>query len=100
MSDSEERTLLDIIKESLRRTDDDLDESLQADIDAAIEDMGRVGVVSTEGEETPLIVKCGDLLVKGQIDYLNQGERFMLHYRRLRDSLSLSENYKEAAENG
>ena len=100
MSESEERTLLDIIKESLRRTDDDIDESLQADIDAAIEDMGRVGVVITEGEETPRIIKCVDLFVKGQIDYLNQGERFMLHYRRLRDSLSLSESYKEAAENG
>ena len=100
MSESEERTLLDVIKESLRRTDDDIDESLQADIDAALEDMGRVGVVITEGEETPLIIKCVDLFVKGQIDYLNQGERFMLHYRRLRDSLSLSESYKEAAENG
>lgn len=87
--------LLDYIKNSLRRTDDDLDDSLQADIDAAINDMQRVGVDAADSNN-PLIYKCVDLFVKWQIDYLSKGDQFAAHYQKLRDSLSLSESYKES----
>lgn len=101
ITEPEEKTLLDIIKEAVRRTDDDIDDSLQSDIDAAIADMQRVGVVAADTDTTePLVIKCVELFCKANLDYLAQGERYMRNYVKLRDSLSLSESYKGGTENG
>lgn len=99
-TEPEEKTLLEKMKDALRRTDDDINDSLQADIDAAIADMQRVGVSADADTTEPLVIKCIELFCKASFDYMAQGERYMTNYRRLRDSLSLSETYKGGAENG
>lgn len=86
--------MLEAIKAALFITDSDMDSVITADIAAAIEDMQRVGVTAADiGSNSGLIIKCVELYVKWQIDYLGQAERFQKNYERLRDSLSQGSDY-------
>lgn len=82
------------IKNTLHITDEEIEHELMPEILSAIEDMQRVGVTAADiGSNSGLIIKCVELYVKWQIDYLGQAERFQKNYERLRDSLSQGSDY-------
>lgn len=86
--------MLEQIKNAVHITDNDMEQELLSDIFSALEDMRRVGVTAANNDTTsPLMIKCVELYVKWQIDYLGQAERFQKHYERLRDSLSQGSDY-------
>ena len=86
--------MLEQIKNAVHITDNDMEQELLSDIFPALEDMRRVGVTAANNDTTsPLMIKCVELYVKWQIDYLGQAERFQKHYERLRDSLSQGSDY-------
>lgn len=92
-------TLLSEVKTSLRITHDSLDSDIQRNIDSALDDLKRLGVdVNIHGDETehsPLLIKAIELYVKWQYDYAEKGEQYRVNYERLRDVLSMSEDYKD-----
>lgn len=84
--------MLDIIKTSLRITHDKLDNDIQLNINACLLDMERVGV--NVKYDNDLVVKACELYVKWQYNYADKGEQYKANYEKMRDGLSLSEDYK------
>ena len=86
--------LLDAVKRSLHLSGDDMDDELNEDIAAALEDMQRVGVTAAvENTDSQLVVRCVEMFVKWQHGYMGEPERFQRHYKHLRDSLSQGSEY-------
>ncbi len=86
--------MLETIKAALHLSGDDMDVEVNSDISSALEDMRRVGVTTAVPDtESALVIKCVELYVKWQYDYLGQADRFRQHYERLRDSLSQGSDY-------
>lgn len=86
--------MLDIIKKAIRRNHDLLDDDLQLNIDAAIDDLKRVGVVIEDNsDQDKILIKAVELYVKSQIDYHAKGVEFQKNYEKLRDALSLCAKY-------
>ena len=86
--------MLELIKKALRITHNQLDEVLNNDIAAALEDMKRLGLNEyTTATEDPLVIKCVELFVKWQEDFGGEGERFQAAYEKMRDGLSMSEGF-------
>lgn len=76
------------IKKALRITTDTLNDEIKDNIDAAKEDLCRVGVDPGTGGK--LIQKAIELYCKWQFDFCGKGETFAESYRELRDSIRLS----------
>lgn len=86
--------MLEEIKIALHLSGNSMDTELNSDISSALEDMRRVGVTAAVSDtESALVIKCVELYVKWQHDYLGQADRFRQHYERLRDSLSQGSDY-------
>lgn len=81
------------IKKALKRSDDAIDDEIKNNIEACLNELNRVGISVTA--EKPLIDKCCELYCKAQLNFDNNSERFQLAFEKLRDSLSLSSEYKE-----
>ena len=79
------------IRKSMRISHTSLDDEIQRNIDTCLLDMGRVGV--DVKKESRLHDKACELYCKAQFDYLGKGEQFMKNYEKLRDSMSVSEEY-------
>lgn len=85
--------MLENIKQALRISHNDLDSELQIHINACLLDLERVGV--EKDFKTPLIQSAVELYCKWIYDFSGKGELFLKHYEKLRDSLSLSEEYRK-----
>lgn len=83
------------IKLDLRIAHSAMDPDIQDNIDACSLDLERVGVVVSGGNELdPLILKAVKLYCRWQYNFENQGDRYMQAYKKLRNALSLSGNYR------
>lgn len=85
--------MLEKIKTSLRITHTRLDTDIQSNIDACLEDMRRCGIDTSE--QTALIQKACELYVKAMYDFGDKGKQFQRNYETLRDSMSLSADYRK-----
>lgn len=90
--------MLAAVKENLRITITALDTDLQDDIDAALMDLKRVGI-DTSDQSQPLIIKAVKLYCRWQQNYKDKGEKYGEAYKGLRDSLSLAGDYIAEPEN-
>lgn len=90
--------LLDEVKVALRITHSKLDTEISQHIAACCDDLRRVGVEVPDDTDSlsPLLVIAVLLYCKEQYDFIGKGEEFGKGYRSLRDSLSLSGDYREA----
>jgi hypothetical protein len=87
-------TLLADVKLSMRISHSLLDADIQKNIDVAFLDMARVGIANcTESVATKLQKQCVEFYCKQVYNYEGIGERWGVHYQKLRDSLSLALNY-------
>lgn len=81
-----------LIKKSLKRSNDAIDDEIKSNIIACLSELERVGISVTA--EKPLIDKCCELYCKAQFNFDNNSEHFQAAFERLRDALSLSSKYK------
>ena len=80
------------IRTKMRISHSGLDTDIQDNIDAALLDMGRVGVDTTVDDK--LTDKAIELYCKAEFDYLGKGAEFKKNYEGLRDALSVAEGYR------
>lgn len=94
-------------KKNLRISHNRLDDAIKDDINAALSDLERVGVLPfkymdgavVEDEDgykvlkDELIRKAIEFYLKWQYDYMGQADKWEKAYEKLRDALSLSEEY-------
>lgn len=86
-------TMLEKIKLALRTSHSKLDSDIEADIEACLMDLERVGVVYAETSD-PLIFNAVKLYCKSlYTDDPAKGSEFLRRYEKLRDSLAMSEGY-------
>ena len=85
--------MLDEIKLSMRISHTSLDTDIQRNIETCLLDLKRVGVDISE--ESNLLIKACELYCKWQYDYQGKGIQFENNYNALRDSLSMSGDYRE-----
>lgn len=90
--------MLEAIKENLRITTSALDIDLLDDINAAIADLQRVGI-DTSDQSQPLIIKAVKLYCRWQQDYMGKGEQYCKAYTGLMQALSLAGDYIAESEN-
>ena len=90
--------MLEAIKENLRITTSALDIDLLDDINAAIADLQRVGI-DTSDQSQPLIIKAVKLYCRWQQDYMGKGEQYYKAYTGLMQALSLAGDYIAESEN-
>ena len=84
--------MLDKIKLALRISHNDLDDDIKQNINACLADLERVGV--DPHLQRPLLCNAVELYCKWAYDFQGKGEQFFSHYEKLRNMLSLSEEYK------
>ena len=84
--------ILDDVKANLRISGNALDDDIQGDIDAALMDLQRVGI-DTSDQSQPLIIKAVKLYCRWQQDYMGKGEQYCKAYTGLMQALSLTSNY-------
>jgi hypothetical protein len=84
--------ILDDVKANLRISGTALDTDLQDDIDAALMDLQRVGI-DTSDQSQPLIIKAVKLYCRWQQDYMGKGEQYCKAYTGLMQALSLAGDY-------
>lgn len=85
---------LEALRAKVRLSGKEIDNELQDNIDSCIADMKRVGI-NTTLTDAKLIDKAIELYSKWQLNYMDKGEQFAKHYENLRDTLSMSAEYKE-----
>ena len=79
-----------------------LDDDISHNIAACMLDMIRVGISKTKAvsdSQDHLIIKAAELYCKWQYDFNNKGDTYKEAYEKLRDSLSLCEDYMEEKQN-
>lgn len=81
------------IKKALKRSNNAIDDEIKSNIEACLAELKRVGISVTA--DKPLIDKCCELYCKAEFNFDNSSERYRLAFEKLRDSLSLSSEYKE-----
>ena len=90
--------MLEKIKISMRISHNVLNSDIQSNIDACMLDLRRVGVdeaVAIKTSEDALINKAAELYCKWQYDFNGKGDQFMQAYEKLRDAISLCDQYME-----
>lgn len=86
-------TLLEKIKQGIRRTHDKLDDDLQADIDACLADLKLHGIIYAE-EDDPLIFNAIKLYCRStNTDDPGKAAEWLQRYEALRASLQIAEGY-------
>lgn len=80
------------IRKSMRITHPHLDDEIERNINTALRDLRRVGIDNINND---LVDKACELYVKAQFDYQGKGDQFQKNYEALRDSMSLSEVFRE-----
>lgn len=89
--------LLDRVKITLRISHNRLDCDIEQLIIACLDDLKRLGIAISNNEEElpPLIEQAIKLYVMSEYDFLNKGQQYRNCYEKLRDGLSMSEQYKD-----
>ena len=90
--------MLSKIKLSMRIFHNAIDDDINANIAACMQDLQRVGVSASAANATAedaLIVKAAELFCKWQYDFNGKGDQHHKAYENLRDALSLCEQYTE-----
>lgn len=90
--------MLEKIKLSMRIFHAMLDTDISSNIAACMLDLQRVGISKAKAIESSndaLIIKSAELYCKWQYDFNGKGDKFEQAYNKLRDSLSLCEDYTE-----
>lgn len=101
MSNTEKISALkEFVKKSIHLNSGCLDVEVEGYIRATLCDLKRIGValeVQKEGitDYSDLVKNAVVLNVKGQMDYNGKGDMYIKRYEKLRDTLSLSKEYKE-----
>lgn len=86
-------TLLERVKVAIRRSHNKLDDDLQADIDACLQDMTMRGIVSPKPGD-PLVFAAIKLYCRSTTsDDPAKGAQLYARYESLRDSMLLSSQY-------
>lgn len=75
----------------MRISHDFLNDEIQQNIVACIQDLRRVGVYR---EDDSLICKACELYCKWQQDYQGKAKQYEQNYEKLRDALSLAGEYR------
>lgn len=92
--------LIDSVKTTLRISHNKLDDDISQHISACLDDMKRLGIVVPDDVEDvadiPLLFSAVKIYCMAQFDFLNKGEQYKKGYESLRDTLSLSSNYRES----
>ncbi len=91
-------TLLEIVKQNLRRSHDKLDDDLQGQIDSCLADLKVCGIVESKLDTThdldPLIVNAVKLYCKSEnADDPYKGAELMRRYEALKSCLMMAEGY-------
>ena len=84
--------MIEKIRIALRITTTDFDEQLRSYIDAALEELKKLGVNKPD-EEDPLICMCCELYCKYLLNYEGKGDWYYARYRALRDNMSTMQSY-------
>lgn len=96
------------IKTALRISHKNLDLNIESNINAALLDMKRLGIETFKKDndgnmilendkkqiKDTLVEKAVELYCKAQFDFQGKGEQYQKSYEALRDSLSLSGEYR------
>ena len=93
--------MLEKIKLSMRIFHAAIDGDIESNIAACMRDLQRVGVhisIAVTNSNDPLINKAAELYCKWQFDFNSKGELYQKAYEKLRDSLSLCEDYNSERE--
>ena len=91
-------TLLEKVKQSLRRSHNKLDDDLQGEIDACMADLEVCGVVYAKDDD-PLIVNAVKLYCRAMnADDTVKGAEWLARYERLKACLMMAEGYGREAE--
>lgn len=92
--------LIDSVKTTLRISHNKLDDDISQHISACLDDMKRLGIAIPNDVEDvadmPLLFSAVKIYCMAQFDFLNKGEQYKKGYESLRDTLSLSSNYRES----
>ena len=92
--------LIDSVKTTLRISHNKLDDDISQHISACLDDMKRLGISIPDDVEDvadiPLLFSALKIYCMAQFDFLNKGEQYKKGYESLRDTLSLSSNYRES----
>ncbi len=72
-----------------------LDGEIQRNIDTCLRELARVGI--NVKMEDPLLDKACELFCKAEFNYQGKGGEFRKNYEMLRDAMSLTGRYREAA---
>ena len=92
------RTLLEKVKQSLRRSHNKLDDDLQGEIDACMADLKVCGVAYAAPDD-PLIESAVKLYCRAQnADDTAKGAEWLARYERLKACLMMAEGYGREAE--
>ncbi len=103
MEEYAKQRLIAQMKKCLRVSTDALDEEIEYNIDACIDDLTRLGIKKPEpsGENSGvqlyegLTVKAIEIYLKQQFDFMGKGEQYRRNYEALCNALSMSEEYHE-----
>lgn len=85
--------LIGKLKKNIRVKSEDADEEIKDLVESCKKDMVRVGIYGNETD--PLYRQAIRLYCKGNYGYDDNAERFQKAYESLRDSMSLSGDYKQ-----
>ena len=90
--------MLELVKDALRVSGNDLDTEIQHLIDASKADLRLSGI--TKNEDDPLIVRAITIYCKAHFGYEEpaQAELFMKSYNALKTHLALSQEYTGVSE--
>ena len=92
--------LIDGVKTALRISHNKLDDDIGQHISACLDDMKRLGIAVPDDQEdvadVPLLFAAVKIYCMAQYNFLNKGEQYKKGYESLRDTLSLSGDYKES----
>lgn len=84
------------IRKSMRIAHDGLDDDIQRNMDACLLDMQRVGICAAADDR--LTDKAIEIYCKAQNDYQGKGSEYQTQYERLRDAMSLCQEYRQYQE--
>lgn len=92
--------LIDDVKTALRISHNRLDDDINQHISACLDDMKRLEIAVPDDTENvvgvPLLLAAVKIYCMAQYDFLGKGEQYKKGYESLRDTLSLSSNYRES----
>lgn len=86
--------ILSRVKLAIRRSHSKLDEDLQADIDACLQDMSMRGIAAPDPSDSLVFAAIKLYCRSTTADDPAKGAAFYQRYESLRDSMSLSSKYR------